>query len=159
MSVTVLLIFIFLFLILTAATYLNVRSSVGSVTCVSDTGSMVVAIVVAHAKVGFFGFLPNQGWEYCATIAIGAAAVGIMGPGDWSPDNSFDLVAAGWNGAVSAPAAGTGGSVLPLLSSSRPTASCGPAQARTGPFAVPSRRSLPGFRWWVLAFGPPRRHA
>ena len=33
-------------------------------------GIMVVAIVVAHAKVGFFVFLPNQGWEYCATIAI-----------------------------------------------------------------------------------------
>ncbi|MFM7872052.1 MAG: DoxX family protein, partial [Actinomycetota bacterium] len=35
-------------------------------------GVMLVAIVVAHWKVGFFVFLPNQGWEYCATIAIGA---------------------------------------------------------------------------------------
>lgn len=86
-------------------------------------GIMVVAIVVAHAKVGFFVFLPNQGWEYCATIAIGAAAVGIMGPGDWSLDNSFDLVASGWTGAVIALAVGIGGAVLQLLSSYRPSAS------------------------------------
>jgi len=86
-------------------------------------GIMVVAIVVAHAKVGFFVFLPNQGWEYCATIAIGAAAVGIMGPGDLSLDNSFDLVASGWTGAVIALTVGVGGAVLQLLSSYRPTAS------------------------------------
>jgi len=86
-------------------------------------GIMIVAIVVAHAKVGFFVFLPNQGWEYCATIAIGAAAVGIMGPGDWSLDNSVDLVASGWNGAVITLAVGVGGAVLQLVSSYRPAAS------------------------------------
>ena len=35
-------------------------------------GVMVVAIVVAHWKVGFFIFKPNQGWEYCASIAVAA---------------------------------------------------------------------------------------
>ena len=33
---------------------------------------MTVAIVVAHWKVGFFIFKPNQGWEYCASIAVTA---------------------------------------------------------------------------------------
>ena len=83
-------------------------------------GIMVVAIVVAHAKVGFFVFLPNQGWEYCATIAIGAAAVGIMGPGDWSVDNGIDFVASGWDGALITLAVGVGGAVLQLASSYRP---------------------------------------
>lgn len=83
-------------------------------------GIMVVAIVVAHAKVGFFVFLPNQGWEYCATIAIGAAAVGIMGPGDWSVDNAIDFILEGWTGAVVAVGIGVAGAALQLVSSYRP---------------------------------------
>ena len=38
-------------------------------------GLMIVAIVVAHWKVGFFIFKPDQGWEYCASIAVVAFAV------------------------------------------------------------------------------------
>jgi putative oxidoreductase len=83
-------------------------------------GIMVVAIVVAHAKVGFFVFLPNQGWEYCATIAIGAAAVGIMGPGDWSVDNAIDFILEGWTGAVVAVGIGVAGAALQLVASYRP---------------------------------------
>lgn len=83
-------------------------------------GIMVVAIVVAHAKVGFFVFLPNQGWEYCATIAIGAAAVGIIGPGDWSVDNAIDFILEGWTGAVVAVGIGVAGAALQLVASYRP---------------------------------------
>jgi len=83
-------------------------------------GIMVVAIVVAHAKVGFFVFLPNQGWEYCATIAIGAAAVGIRGPGDWSIDNSIDFILDGWSGAIVAVGIGVAGAALQLITSYRP---------------------------------------
>ncbi len=86
-------------------------------------GIMVVAIVVAHAKVGFFVFLPNQGWEYCATIAIGAAAVGIMGAGDWSLDNALGLVMRGWSGALVAVGVGVLGAGAQLLVSYRPPAS------------------------------------
>jgi putative oxidoreductase len=86
-------------------------------------GIMLVAIVVAHAKVGFFVFLPNQGWEYCATIAIASAAVGIMGPGDWSIDNAADLVMTGWGGAVVALGVGVAGAGVQLLSSYRPVSS------------------------------------
>lgn len=83
-------------------------------------GIMVVAIVVAHAKVGFFVFLPNQGWEYCATIAIATAAVGIMGPGDWSVDNAIDFVATDWDGALIAIGVGVLGAVVQLVASYRP---------------------------------------
>jgi len=86
-------------------------------------GIMVVAIVVAHAKVGFFVFLPNQGWEYCATIALGAAAVGIMGPGDWSIDNGIDFILDGWNGALVAIGVGLAGAAVQLITSYRPKSS------------------------------------
>jgi putative oxidoreductase len=46
--------------------------------------------------VGFFVFHPGQGWEYCATIAIGAAAVGTIGPGEWSLDHVIDFSPGGW---------------------------------------------------------------
>ena len=38
-------------------------------------GVMIVAIVVAHWKVGFFIFKEGQGWEYCASIAVAAGSV------------------------------------------------------------------------------------
>lgn len=84
-------------------------------------GVMLVAIVVAHWKVGFFVFLPNQGWEYCATIAIGALAVGTMGPGRWSVDHGIDFALDGWTAAVVTAAVGVGGAALQLLVSYRPT--------------------------------------
>lgn len=86
-------------------------------------GIMIVAIVVAHAKVGFFVFLPNQGWEYCATIALGALAIGIIGPGEWSIDNALDLSFDGWNGLLISAGVGIVGAVLQLGTSYRPTAS------------------------------------
>lgn len=86
-------------------------------------GIMIVAIVVAHAKVGFFVFLPNQGWEYCATIALGALAVGIVGPGEWSIDNALDVSFDGWSGLLISAGVGIGGAVLQLGTSYRPSAS------------------------------------
>lgn len=83
-------------------------------------GIMVVAIVVAHAKVGFFVFLPNQGWEYCATIALGALAVGTMGSGDWSVDSAIDLSFGSWSGLLIAAIVGVGGALLQLATSYRP---------------------------------------
>jgi putative oxidoreductase len=86
-------------------------------------GVMLVAIVVAHGKVGFFIFLPNQGWEYCATIALGALAVGIMGPGQWSLDEAIGVSFNGWSGLVIAGVVGVGGAGLQLATSYRPTPS------------------------------------
>lgn len=86
-------------------------------------GIMVVAIIVAHAKVGFFVFLPNQGWEYCATIALGALAIGIIGPGQWSIDEAIGLSFNGWTGLLVTAVVGLGGALAQLASSYRPTPS------------------------------------
>ena len=83
-------------------------------------GLMIVAIVVAHWKVGFFIFKPNQGWEYCASIAVVALAVSMIGPGRWSLDNVFDISFSGWWGGAIAGVLGTGGALAQLALSYRP---------------------------------------
>ena len=85
-------------------------------------GVMVVAIVTCHWKVGFFVFLPNQGWEYCGTILLGALAVGTMGAGDWSLDHAFDIGVSGWNSLLITAVLGIGGGLLQLATSYRPVA-------------------------------------
>ena len=62
--------------------------------------TMVVAIMTVHRKVGFFIFLPNGGWEYCATIAICASALSLAGPGRASVDNAAGLFASTGAGAA-----------------------------------------------------------
>ncbi len=86
-------------------------------------GLMVVAIVVAHWKVGFFIFKPNQGWEYCASIAVVAFAVSMVGGGRWSLDNALDIEFSGWWGAAIAGFLGIGGALGQLALSYRPKAS------------------------------------
>lgn len=83
-------------------------------------GLMTVAIITVHGKVGFFIFKPNQGWEYCATIAIASFAVGAMGPGEWSADNAIDFNVDGWGGALIAGLVGVGGAVAQLAAFYRP---------------------------------------
>lgn len=83
-------------------------------------GIMLVAIAVAHAKVGFFVFLPNQGWEYCATIAIMAWSIGVVGPGRLSVDHALELHFDGWSGAVIASAVGLASAGLLLAVAYRP---------------------------------------
>lgn len=53
--------------------------------------TMLVAIVTVHWRVGFFIFLPNGGWEYCASIICVAASIAISGPGEISLDNATGL--------------------------------------------------------------------
>jgi putative oxidoreductase len=83
---------------------------------------MVVAIVVAHWKVGFFVFLPNQGWEYCASIAVAAWVIATVGPGRYSLDHALGWVGepTAWSGAIVAAVLGIGAGVLQLLVSYRP---------------------------------------
>ena len=83
---------------------------------------MIVAIVVAHWKVGFFIFKPNQGWEYCASIATAAFVIATVGPGRYSLDDAFDIVWTGWKGAIVAAAVGIGGAIAQLAVSYRPPA-------------------------------------
>lgn len=83
-------------------------------------GVMVVAIVVAHWKVGFFVFKPNQGWEYCASIAITAFVVALVGPGEWSLDNAFGLEWSNWWGGIEAASVGIVGALVQLAVCYRP---------------------------------------
>ncbi len=83
-------------------------------------GLMIVAIVVAHWKVGFFIFKPNQGWEYCASIAVTAFVIAMVGPGRWSLDHAFGINWHGWTGAVIAALAGIGGAITQLAICYRP---------------------------------------
>ena len=52
---------------------------------------MLVAIVTVHAKVGFFIFLPNGGWEYCGMITCVATALSLIGPGAFSLDHTLGI--------------------------------------------------------------------
>jgi len=83
-------------------------------------GLMIVAIVVAHWKVGFFIFEPDQGWEYCASIAVVAFAVSMAGGGRWSLDNALGIEFRGWSGAAVAGVVGIGGALTQLALSYRP---------------------------------------
>lgn len=52
---------------------------------------MIVAIITVHARVGYFIFLPNGGWEYCASIIAVSTAISVMGPGKYSLDHAWGL--------------------------------------------------------------------
>lgn len=83
-------------------------------------GVMLVAIVTAHRNNGFFVFKPGQGWEYCASIAVVAFAVGTIGAGKFSIDHALHKDVNGWTGAIIAAALGIGGAALQLGVSFRP---------------------------------------
>lgn len=85
-------------------------------------GVMLVAIVVAHWSIGFFVFKAGQGWEYCASIAIVAFAIGTIGAGKYSIDHLIDddlTYFTGWSGALVAGVLGVGGAVSQLAVSYR----------------------------------------
>ncbi|MCU1392220.1 MAG: DoxX family protein [Ilumatobacteraceae bacterium] len=83
-------------------------------------GVMIVAIVVAHRKNGFFVFKPGQGWEYCASIAVLAFAIGTIGAGKYSIDHAIHKDVSGWTGAIITAALGIGGAAAQLAISYRP---------------------------------------
>lgn len=91
-------------------------------------GVMLVAIVVAHWKVGFFIFLPDQGWEYCASIAVTVLVIATIGPGRWSLDHAIGWDWQSWTGAVIAFVAGVGGAVAQLFICYRPPAPADPSR-------------------------------
>lgn len=84
-------------------------------------GVMIVAIVVAHWKVGFFVFHAGQGWEYCATIAVAALAVGMIGPGEWSVDDAIGFSPDGWLPLGIAAGVGLGSALVQLGLCYRPS--------------------------------------
>jgi putative oxidoreductase len=66
-------------------------------------GTMVVAYVVVHRKVGFWVTArPDEGWEYVATLVAMAFAIAILGPGEWSLDDALGIAddLDGWVGGL-----------------------------------------------------------
>lgn len=61
------------------------------IACAIFVALMLVAIWTVHWKVGYFIFLPNGGWEYCASIIVVATAISLVGPGAISIDNAIDI--------------------------------------------------------------------
>lgn len=61
----------------------------------ATVGLMTVAIVTVHWRVGYFIFLPQGGWEYCAGFATVAVALALAGPGRISLDHALGITVAG----------------------------------------------------------------
>lgn len=83
--------------------------------------TMVVAIVVAHRRSGFFIFNEGQGWEYCAMLAVTALAAAGLGGGRVSLDDVFGIDYGGTWGFATGLILGIGGAALHLLVSYRPS--------------------------------------
>ncbi len=63
--------------------------------------TMTVAFWSIHRFAGFFVFRrPDEGYEYVATLAVAAAVLAILGPGEASLDHQLGLAGAldGWMG-------------------------------------------------------------
>jgi putative oxidoreductase len=83
-------------------------------------GLMAVAIVTVHRFNGFF--VLKEGWEYTGLIAITAAAVALLGPGEWSLDDAFGIAddLSGWTGFWIAVGLGLGAAAVLLAVFYRP---------------------------------------
>ncbi len=58
-------------------------------------GIMTVAWITNHLGNGYFIFREGEGWEWVATLAFAAVALGTMGPGSWSLDDAFGIEISG----------------------------------------------------------------
>lgn len=84
-------------------------------------GVMATAGYVGHRKNGFF--IIREGWEYTFILAGVAGALSATGPGEWSIDNTYDLLINGWTGLVVAVGGGIAAAVATLVGFYRPPAS------------------------------------
>jgi len=53
-------------------------------------GLMTVAAVTVHLRNGFF--ILDEGWEYVFVLAAVAVTIAILGPGEWSVDESLGII-------------------------------------------------------------------
>jgi putative oxidoreductase len=88
----------------------------------SVIGVMLVAWITNHRGNGFFIFRPGEGWEYVMTLTFVGLALAVVGPGEWSLDNAFDLFqpSPGAAGLAIAAVAGGGGALALLAGFWRP---------------------------------------
>ena len=84
--------------------------------------TMLVALITNHRGNGFFIFRPGEGWEYVMTLIACGFALAVVGPGQWSLDNTFDVFqpVPGAAGFWIALVAGVGGAVGLLAAFWRP---------------------------------------
>jgi putative oxidoreductase len=83
-------------------------------------GTMLVALVTAHIKNGFFIFRPGQGYEYVLMICVVAVALAGTGAGWLSLDHALGYPISGWVSYAVCAGAGGLGAALTLLTSWRP---------------------------------------
>jgi putative oxidoreductase len=84
---------------------------------------MFVAFWTVHRAAGFFvSARPDEGYEYVLVLVAAAFAVAVIGPGEWSLDESLDIAASldGGVGALIA-AGGLAAAVLQLATFYRPS--------------------------------------
>jgi putative oxidoreductase len=69
----------------------------GLVTAVGAAGVvalMTVAFWTVHRHAGFWiTARPDEGWEYAMVLAAGAAALALLGPGEWAVDDAVGIAA------------------------------------------------------------------
>jgi putative oxidoreductase len=83
---------------------------------------MSVAFWTVHRAAGFFiTARPDEGYEYVLVLSVVAAAIAVMGAGDWSLDGALDVSLDGWVGAALA-AGGVGAAAAQLAIFYRPAA-------------------------------------
>ena len=83
-------------------------------------GTMLVALVTAHIKNGFFIFRPGQGYEYVLMICVVAVALAGTGPAGYRSTTCSATRSAAGRPTRSAPGPGGLGAALTLLTSWRP---------------------------------------
>lgn len=90
--------------------------------CAAVVGVMTVALIAAHRTNGFFIFKPGQGWEYVAVLALSAAALAALGPGEVSLDHALGVAdnLDGGVGLALAAGLGVGGAAALLAACWRP---------------------------------------
>jgi putative oxidoreductase len=74
---------------------------------------MVAAVLTVHLPKGLWNH--NGGCEFNALIVATAFALAGVGPGDWSPDNVFDITWASSGWAIAAVVAGLIGGVVTVI--------------------------------------------
>jgi len=85
-------------------------------------GTMLVAWITNHRGNGFFIFRPGEGWEYVMTLTLTGFALAIVGAGEWSLDEAFDIRddLVGVTGLLIVLLAGVGGAAGLLVTAWRP---------------------------------------
>lgn len=93
-------------------------------------GTMLVALVTAHLKNGFFIFRPGQGYEYVLMICVVAVAIAGVGGGGLSLDHAAGYPVSGWWSYLVCLLPGAGGAALTLAVSWRPVRPTAEATAK-----------------------------